>query len=360
MSSRANSRNASKTIRTVDDVDLPYDGKPNLRAILLPTSESAIYSTRLQVNDGVVCSVKKSIPLLSPCASSSEDEGSTALTSKDHTHTRRNRSQAAILLEQSADKERFTLGASLDNEVILKHPSPADEERCYINLVHAQLYPDPDRDSLILFNSSASNFNVQPLEIPQVEDRILPGQEARLECGNWQLHFGEGLNFEIKIIPWAAREVHRDWSLISPTPATSSLPAQRLGEVAAIAPTKDKAAIVPRTKDETAMIASTKDEAHQSPLLCNKTARPASTRKKVVQETAVVHYDPELPEFSSTPKISKTTHSQVFKAIRGGATVAIKVFRDRRGVKLAADRWRKEMEILSDLNHVSTSINFVV
>jgi hypothetical protein len=51
-----------------------------------------------------------------------------------------------------------------------------------------------------------------------------------------------------------------------------------------------------------------------------------------------VPYDPELLEFSSTPKISKTTYSQVFKAIRREATVAIKVFRDRRGVKVAANR----------------------
>ena len=79
-----------------------------------------------------------------------------------------------------------------------------------------------------------------------------------------------------------------------------------------------------------------------------------------MQETAIMPYDPELPEFSSTPKISKTTHSQVFKATCAGATVAIKVFRDRREVKVAADMWRKEMEILSDLNHISTSINFVV
>ena len=126
------------------------------------------------------------------------------------------------------------------------------------------------------------------------------------------------------------------------------------GEVAAIAPTKDKATIVSRTKDETTMIPPTKDEAYQSLLLGNKTSRRASTRKKVVQETAVVPYDPELPEFSSTPKIGKTTHSQVFKAIRVGATVAIKVFRDAKGIKVAADRWRKEKEILSNLSHVST------
>ena len=72
-----------------------------------------------------------------------------------------------------------------------------------------------------------------------------------------------------------------------------------------------------------------------------------------MQETAVVPYNPELPEFSSTPKIVKTTLSQVFRAIRIGAIVAIKVLRDPNGVDVATDRWRKEMEILSDLNHVS-------
>jgi hypothetical protein len=178
----------------------------------------------------------------------------------------------------------------------------------------------------------------------------------------WQLAavFGEGLNFEIKIILWAARKEYYDWSLISPTLATSSLPTKRLGKGASVALAKDKAAIVPQTKDETAMIASTKEKVHQSLLFYKKTTRTAPTRKKVVQETPVAPYNPELPEFSSMPKVSKTTHSQVFKVVRRGATVAIKVFRDCRGVKVAADRWRKEMEILSDLNHVYTSINFVV
>jgi hypothetical protein len=31
------------------------------------------------------------------------------------------------ILEQFVDKERSTLGLSLDNDVVLKHPNPTDE-----------------------------------------------------------------------------------------------------------------------------------------------------------------------------------------------------------------------------------------
>jgi len=58
-----------------------------------------------------------------------------------------------------------------------------DENLYYINLIHVQLYPDPDPDSLILFHSSTSLFCVQSLIIPRVENNIVPGGEARLECG---------------------------------------------------------------------------------------------------------------------------------------------------------------------------------
>jgi hypothetical protein len=38
-----------------------------------------------------------------------------------------------------------------------------------------------------------------------------PGEEATLERGRWQVTFGKGLDFEIKILPWAAREIYHDW-----------------------------------------------------------------------------------------------------------------------------------------------------
>jgi hypothetical protein len=200
-------------------VNLSRFDQSNLRAILLPKSESAICSTRLEENDTVVCLVAVSIPLPSPYNSSSEDEGSTTLTqvtSKSHAHTttrRRSRSQAAIILEQSGDKERFTLGGSSDNDVVLKHPDPADEDQCYINLVHVQLYPDPDHDALTLFNTSTSAFGIRSLATPQVDNDILPGQDARLDCGSWQLTLGKGLDFQIKVISRARGEVHDDWCL---------------------------------------------------------------------------------------------------------------------------------------------------
>jgi hypothetical protein len=121
----------------------------NLRAILLPKPESALYSTRLKENNGVVYPVADSMPLPSPYSSSSEDEGSTTLTQVTITQ-RRSRSQAAIIFEQSGDKERFTLGGSLDNDMVLNHPNHTAEDRCYINLVHVQLYPDPDQDTTIV------------------------------------------------------------------------------------------------------------------------------------------------------------------------------------------------------------------
>jgi hypothetical protein len=106
-------------VENVEAVDLTLPDNPNLRAILLPKSESALYSTRLQKNNSVLFPVKESICLPSPDASSSEDEGRPTLndedTAKCQTYTtrrRRNRSQEIILLEQSENKEKFTLGGS--------------------------------------------------------------------------------------------------------------------------------------------------------------------------------------------------------------------------------------------------------
>lgn len=137
--------------------------------------------------------IEESTPLLSSCPGSSDDEGNARITSKCdiRTTTRRNRRQHTILLERSGNKERFTFGRSLHNELVLRHSLPTDQEWYHINLLHTQLYPDPDRDSLVLFNSSISPFNVRLLTKLQAKKIVLPGQEARLDCGNWQLMLGE-------------------------------------------------------------------------------------------------------------------------------------------------------------------------
>ncbi|KAF4630415.1 hypothetical protein G7Y89_g7718 [Cudoniella acicularis] len=117
MSLSASTPNVSKAVETVDAVDLTLPDNPNLRAILFPKSESALYSICLQENKSVLFPVKENICLLSPDASSSEDEGSPTLDDKDtskcqiYTSRRmRKRNQAIVLLEQSENKEKFTLG----------------------------------------------------------------------------------------------------------------------------------------------------------------------------------------------------------------------------------------------------------
>lgn len=144
MSLSASTYNVSKAVETVDTIDLTLPDNPNLRVILFPKSELVLYSTYLGENNSMPFLVKENICLLSPDTSSSEDEGSLTLndnkdTSKCLTYTtnqRHNRSQAIILLEQSKNKEKFTLGRSWDNEVVLKHPRSTDESY-YINLFHA-------------------------------------------------------------------------------------------------------------------------------------------------------------------------------------------------------------------------------
>lgn len=263
----------------------------NLRAILIPTSESTIYSLDLPENCGVCSPVGDSTQLPSPCSSSSEDEGSNppseaASGSRTHSNRRRRNRSRAIWLGQSGNTERFTLGASKSNDVILEHPQHADEECCYINLVHVQLYPDPDRDSLVVYNNSNLVFFAQSLTTHPATSTIPPSKEASLERGSWQLTLGKGLAFEIKIIPWAAREKAREeldgWSLISPLPAINAEPKDR-------------------------------------------------------QEL-----------------IGKTTRTLVFKATRNKAVVAIKLC-IKPTLKEPADTWRNETEIITRLgDHVSS------
>ena len=348
MSLRARSRIALKAIETVDEVDLSRFDQLSLRAILLPKSESALHSIRLEENDSVVCLIAGSIPLLSPCNSSSEDEGSTQVTSKSHTHTttrRRSRSQGAIILEQPGDKERFTLGASWDNDVVLKHPDAADGDRCYINLVHVQLYPDPDHNALILFNSSTSAFSIRSLAIPEVDNDILPGQDARLHCGSWQLSLGRGLDFQIKVMSRTSGEVHDDWSLISP-PKISSLPARRSGKAAPIVPTKTNVRQPPSPTPKSKAGSVSKSTG----------ASCAGDKAATGPEDSELRPPSSSMQESHSPYtlIGKTNRTLVFKATRKEAIVAIKVCR-KPTVKESADTWRNEIEIMSCLNHVSNT-----
>ena len=206
----------SVAIQIVDEVAFDSFDK-TIRAVILPKSESAVYSLCLQRNEEVIWPVLNSIHILSPC--------------EDRANAIYNPGQNAVLLKQSRKKEKFTLGVSLDNDVVLEHidRDSHDQDLCYINLVHVQFYPDPDHDALILYNSSISIFTSKSLTMPRVANIILPFQETRLECGSWQLSIGKGLDFQIKVVSRPPKETHQSWSLISPplTPIQHSVRAIR-------------------------------------------------------------------------------------------------------------------------------------
>ncbi|TAQ88741.1 hypothetical protein B7494_g2907 [Chlorociboria aeruginascens] len=69
---------------------------------------------------------------------------------------------------------------------------------------------------------STSIFFARSLTIPQVENNIIPGEEATLVCGRSHVTFGKGLDFEIKILPWTVKEIYYDWVFISSPPVTSN------------------------------------------------------------------------------------------------------------------------------------------
>jgi hypothetical protein len=295
-------------IHTVDDLDL---SAIHSRAILLPISESAIHSSSLQENKGVVHSVPYSTALLSPA--SPEDEDSTAQTTRHiHTSSRRlHRSQAIVI-----HNERLTLGAASGNDVLLEHSKHTHEQRCYINLVHAQLYPDPDHDAVILYNVSSSTFRVSSLAGAHAKRDIGLGQDVGLACGSWQLELGKGLDFQIKVIPRLST-LHNGWLLPIGSP-----PAKHSGNIVPVVPTRneDKPISVPRAGS-----------------VKNRSQTP----------------EPFFPPCG--PPIGQTEETEVFKITRNGVTVAIKVCR-KPTVKQSADAWRNEITILKRLNHVSAQV----
>lgn len=235
--------------RAFNIADSTLTDRPNLRAILFPISTSARYSVSLDENNSVpyvdnVKNVNSRLP--SPDTSSSEDEGDESR--KQSNHHRRNKSTvkrgsssrsksrhvsepwkggdtqdaAVIPLDQAEGNVKFTLGSAASNDVVLKHPTCADENMCYINMNHGQLYPDPDSSSLVLFNGSATLFYAHSITGPSIKRTIAKNQEATLECGRWIVTVGEGLEFELEILPWTPSKIQGELEIISPAMVTYS------------------------------------------------------------------------------------------------------------------------------------------
>lgn len=170
---------------SIDEVDFSSIKIPHTRFILLPVSESAAYSTQLPENDDHVLYI--SGHLLSPENSSSED-GHAAEHSVKISRRKRARKQSAIFFQQSRNRERVTFGASQNNDVILKHPDALAPDGCYINLCHAQIYPQPDGSAFEIFNCSTSTFHIDGKD-------VFPDQNAILDTGSWYISFGQRMSF---------------------------------------------------------------------------------------------------------------------------------------------------------------------
>lgn len=195
-------RSSTSSIATHDDGEEQPDFP--IRAILDPQSPSATYSAQLKQNlpwasmrDGkcLPSATRDYEPLPSPCSSEDDDEYCTDAPGSPPAST------TVLVLKQSRDHERFTLGSATTNHVLLRHPDTVIEDSCFINLLHAQLYLDPDSETLRLFNSSTSTFTVSPITTCEPDQDISPQQDIKLACGIWRVGLGQGLDFNITIVP---------------------------------------------------------------------------------------------------------------------------------------------------------------
>lgn len=175
-------------------------------------------------------------------------------------------------------------------------------------ILHLQLYPDPDCNAFKLYNNSTSPFAVHTLPAARrFDDNLLPGENARLDCGRWRLRLGKGLDFEIRVLPNTHREaVH--CSLISP--------------ITTVFPSKPKSKTEsPKNPEKGIFERLAKSEI-------------ASVGKKVLkaERTGQGGRENQYLSHSKTPMlnetIGRTTRTQVFKATRNGMLVAIKMCRN--------------------------------
>ena len=58
-------------------------------------------------------------------------------------------------------------GLETSNNVVLKHPNSENQDVCYINLVHLEIYSNPDHGTLVLVVINQPEFTAHLLLMPQ-------------------------------------------------------------------------------------------------------------------------------------------------------------------------------------------------
>ncbi|KFY03557.1 hypothetical protein V490_00138 [Pseudogymnoascus sp. VKM F-3557] len=326
-------------------------------------------------------------PLPSPCSSEDEGEycpnapGSPSADTTSHAQKLRQCS-TVLVLRPSRDHERFTLGSSSTNDVLLQHPDTASEDCCFVNLLHAQLYLDPDSEALHLFNSSTSTFTISPVTTCEPDRDISPLQEIKLACGIWRVGLGQGLDFKITIMPidLDPPSNHRAPMLLK----TVGLPSQLKGKP----PLRRPLSLPPRKKRLVGLeysgaqrdrnniplpdradtnspvlnpsrgkVASAEYSQPSSPMDDPSRGRTASAENAQRQEKMASTQEPRFntPTQDNSNVIFENKRTTVIRSSRNGVAVAVKLCRKPK-VKSSADAWRNELEILRTLNHDHPSI----
>ena len=344
----------SRRRRTLDEFD-----PTAISAILLPESSSADYSAHLEENFAKVAQVAPYKNLPSPSNSCSKYESNASQiasgpkSSRNSSSKKKERggSQLVIVLEQSRDDEKFNFvssssikGLRSGNDVVLKHPYLGTQKKCYINLLHLELYPNPDSDAMVLYNRSTIEFTAHLLSESEPY-KIEPGCQTTLERGTWRLTLGEGLTFLIEIFPRPREKVYNSCLCLSPKVPAFYMKSSK-SSVAAVG----KKATA-KVKSSTATIQTDISEKQSSKavhtgenakIVSAFEVRPRSnSQKKTPQEPLI--------------NLGETAFSKVFKVNRNGTAAAVKVCRNP-DPKESADRWRNELDILKRLDHVGQQV----
>ena len=316
------------------------------RGILIPLSDTAVYSTKLPQNQANVKRVDSNATTperLSPPNSPYKLDGTPeGLTGEPEPQSpNRLSSENAILLCQSKDLDRFTFGADLRSFFVLRsNPASKEDAVCYINLLHCHFYPDPDSFDLWIQNSSTS---IQTAEGLSITHSLSPTESVRLGPGSWRLNLGLGLGFALHIPPIVAQA----------QPLSDSRPTQRTSQVVGRSITKAQSRKRSGGTKSGAALSVPDPATVTSQHKISKA--PVKNQGSLKQQASKIGDEAphESTSLLSPRTIGETYHSKVVESRFLGQRVVIKYCR-RPNVPTAASMWRSEVRALKSLKkHVS-------
>lgn len=283
-------------------------------AVLIPVSNSAIYSLNLAENQRCVAKLSITGILESPPSPDISEDEDACFENTNHFaqvpfSENGNGSCRVLVLRQTPDLCVFTIGAGAGNYVKLKHDT-AREGDCWINALHCQFIPHTDDDSMTLHNLSTSVIIAKGTQgVITIEHK----KEAILRRNTWLLRLGDGLDFLVKIFPRPIEVFTRGWELLS--------------------------------RDSNTLNAT--------PAMEKKSGSKTSENKNVVKGKSSQSQDLLQPtgqaHTSQHVLLGKTRITEVFKAIRNGRLVAAKICRQPTWAE-AAKTWANEANILRELS----------